>query len=227
MNFSHIDTRLTSAQVQVGKEKIEWLLTELALRDNNHHIGTGKGGNNFQLLNLMNLKHTLVLRNIDIHITDTHISWGVPWVINANKTAIRNKLNEVFHQITEKNKAVSIAIKAMLDRGVRCAILEYQDQFPELYKTLSKDTYTHNPNLSSLEKMLAACALCQELSVQLDNGDTSTIQATGAILIDFPTDILLYSIRRHVQIERLVKFNLDEDKVFRKVLDKVTKVVDV
>lgn len=225
MDFSHIDSRLTTAQVQAGKDKMEWLLTELAVRDDNHHVGTGLGGDNFQLLTLTNLKHTLVKRDIDIHVSDTHIAWGVPWFVKATKTAVRLKLDQAFPQIVEKNKVISLALQAFANSSfLRSSVAEYREHFPELNKTLDSKTYVYNPNLSPLEQMIAACVLCQELARDLDNGNARPIPITGLALMDFPPDILLYSIRRHIQIDRLVKFNMDEDPVFLKVMDKVNSV---
>jgi len=226
MNFSHIDNRLTYSQVQASKDKMTWLLTELAVRNDNQHVGTGLGGNNFQFLTLMNLKHTLVKRDIDIHVDDSNIAWGAPWFLRTTKTNIRHKLDEVFPQIIEKNKIISLALLALANSFcLRQTVIEYREHFPELSKTLDSRIYVHNPNLSALEQLIAACVLCQELARDLDNGHTKPIPITGLALMDFPADILLYSIRRHIQIERLVKFNMDEDKVFLKVLRKVNKVV--
>jgi hypothetical protein len=226
MNFSHIDSRLTSAQVQAGKSRMAWLLTELAIRDDNQHVGTGLGGNNFQFLTLMNLKHNLVKRDVEIYVGDNFIAWGVPWFLRSTKTAIRLKLDEVFNQIVEKNKVVCLALAALANAHyLRSALYEHKEHFPELSKSLDSKTYVHNPALSSLEQLIAACVLCQELARSLDNGDITPIPITGLALMDFPPDILLYSIRRHIQIDRLVKFNLDEDKVFLKVLKKVNDVV--
>jgi len=64
------------------------------------------------------------------------------------------------------------------------------------------------------------------LSAHLDRGDTSLVQPMGAALDSFPMEIILMSVRKYVQIDRLVRFDLDEDPVFSKMLYRINKVAN-
>jgi hypothetical protein len=227
MKFSHIDARLTPFEVEAGKARFNWLLTELGLREGNYHVGTGLGGNNFQLLVLLSFKHTLVKRNVDIQADNNRIAWSADWLINTPRRDIRAKLDEVFYLIAEKHKYLAIALAEVAKSdSMKDIVKKYPEQFPQLLRAISNKGYQFDKDLPYTDQLIIACIMCQELSARLDAGDRSTIQSTGSALNDFPTEIILMSVRRHIQIERLVKHNLDEDPVFMKTLKKVTKVVD-
>ncbi len=225
MNFSHIDTRLNHQQAKDATQRFTSIITELGIRKDNEHVGSGLGGNNFQLLVLLNLKHTLVKRNITIKATDGGIAWSAEWLTKTSLRDIRKELDKAFADIKEQHKYLAIALEPLANSfNMRAVVLQHRSDFPELVKALEGKTYTL-ATLSYLEQMILACVLCQDVSCRLDNGDTSTMQAIGSALYDFPTEIILLSIRRFIQIERLVRYNMDEDPVFMKTLNKVNNVV--
>lgn len=227
MKFSHIDARLTPQEVEMAKARFAWLLTELGLRESNYHVGTGLGGNNFQLLVLLSFQHTLVKRNVDIRVDDRRIAWGAEWLINSPKRTIRAKLDESFYLIAEKNKYLAVALADMANTSsMKETVKKYPEQFPQLIRAFSNKDYHFDKGMTYTDQLIVACVLCQELSARLDAGDRSTVQSTGSALADFPAEIILMSVRRYVQIERLVKHNLDEDPVFYKAIRKVNDVVD-
>jgi hypothetical protein len=227
MKFSHIDARLTPQEVEAAKYRFNWLLTELGLRESNYHVGTGLGGNNFQLMVLLSFKHTLVKRNVDIQVDDKRVAWSADWLINTPKRTIRSKLDETFYLIAEKHKYLAIALAEVADSfSMKDTVRKYPEQFPQLLRAISNKDYSFDKDMPYTDQLIVACIMCQELSARLDAGDRSTVQSTGSALNDFPTEIILLSVRRHIQIERLVRHNLDEDPVFMKTLMRVNKVVD-
>ena len=225
MNFSHIDTRLNHQQAKDATQQFNSIITELGIRTDNEHVGSGLGGNNFQLLVLLNLKHTLVKRDITIKATDSGVAWSAEWLIKSSRKDIRRELDKAFSDIKEKHKYLAIALESLAyASNMRAVVLQHPTDFPELVKALEGKTY-ELAQLSYLEQMILACVLCQDLSYRLDRGDCSTVHAIGSALYDFPPEMILLAIRRYIQIERLVKFSLDEDPVFWKTLKKVNDVV--
>lgn len=225
MNFSHIDTRLNHQEAKDAIQRFNSIITELGVRTDNEHVGSGLGGNNFQLLVLLNLKHTLVKRDITIKTTDSGVAWNAEWLAKTPLKDIRKELDKAFVDIKEQHKYLAIALESLAySNNMRAVVLQHRTDFPELVNALEGKTYTL-AKLSCLEQMILACVLCQDLSYRLDRGDSSTVQAIGSALYDFPTEMILLSIRRYVQIERLIRYNLDEDPVFWKTLKKVNDIV--
>lgn len=228
MDFSNVDGKLTVMEHKAARARFDWLLTELGIRDTNEHVGTGLGGNNFQLLVLMCFEHRLVHdKKITIQVEKDHIKWGAPWLTDTKKKEIRWYLNEIFPAIKEKKKYLAVAMEALSGSGMlRDKIIQHSEQFPRLVRALEGKTYRFQRGLSGIDQLILAFVMCQELSDHLDQDDTSLVQPIGAALADFPMEVILLSVRRFVGIERLVKWNLDEDPVFGKMLTRINRVVD-
>lgn len=228
MDFAHVDGKLTVMEHKAAKARFDWLLTELGVRDTNEHVGTGLGGNNFQLLVLMCFEHRLVDdKKTTIQVEKNHINWGAKWFTDTKKKEIRWHLDEIFPAIKEKKKYLAVAMEALSGSGMlRDKVIQHSEQFPRLVKVLEGKTYRFPRGLSGIDQLILAFCMCQELSDHLDREDLSLVQPIGEALSEFPLEVILLSVRRFVGIERLVKWNLDEDPIFGKMLTKVNKVVD-
>jgi hypothetical protein len=222
MQFSFIDDRLTLSQVDKAKRNFLQLTVELGTRKDNYHVGSGFGGNNLQLLTLMSLDHSLVTSDYNITVKEDSMLWNVS-MLTSNMKDIRKRFDKSFIDIPERYKYIA----SVLDNSNAyiTAIINYKEQFPNLIKAIEGKAYKFDKSLSYIEKYIFVCIMCQELSVKLDNKDTSLVQIIGEALYMYPTEIILLSIRKFIGIERLIEHNLDEDKIFAKTLHKVQRAI--
>ena len=230
MDFHHIDKRLNHSTVKACQSKFDWLAVELGVRKENQYCGSGLGGNNFQLMALMDMNHSLSSRpmiSLKFSTTNGSLVWGSNWLQYFTRAQIRHKLDEVFPTIVESFKYKALALEALAEsNNLRSTLNVHKDQFPQLTACLAGKLYLFDANLSNVERLIQAFVMCQELAVDLDNNDLSRVQTIGAALYEFPSETILLSVRRYIGISRLVKHNLDEDPIFNKCLRKVTKLVD-
>lgn len=228
MDFAHVDGKLTVMKFKAAKEKFAWLTTELGVREDNGHVGTGLGGNNFQLMVLMGFDQHLVDDNkIDIEVHKDHLAWGAKWFLDAKKKDIRHQLDKVFPAIKEKKKYLAVALEALSHTAnLREEVIKYSEHFPRLIKAIEGRSFKFNGGLTNIDQLLLAFVMCQELSAHLDRDDMSLVQPIAEAMTEFPLEVILLSVRRFVGIERMVKFNLDEDRIFGKMLTRVNRAVD-
>jgi hypothetical protein len=227
MKFNHVDGRLTVLEAAQADGKFQRLTLELGLREDNYHVGSGLGGNNFQLLTLMALDHNLVKRPISVQVDGTRMAWSGSWLNETPMKSLRAQLDRAFPTIEEHFKYQAVALNDLSKtNSMRDTVVKYPDQFPHLMLALHGKGYRLRPGSSYIEQYIMACIMCQELSSQLDQGDRSLIQPMGHAMADFPMEIVLLSVRKYVTLERLVQHNLDEDAVFGKVLSRINKAVD-
>lgn len=230
MDFHYIDKRLNHSTVKACQAKFDWLAVELGVRKENQYIGSGLGGNNFQLMVLMDMNHSLSSRpltSLKFSTTNGSLVWGANWLRYFTRTQIRHKLDAVFPTIVESFKYKALALEALAEsNNLRSTLAVYKDQFPQLTACLAGKLYRFDANLSNVERLIQAFVMCQELAVDLDNNNLSRVQTIGAALYEFPSETILLSVRRYIGISRLVKHNLDEDHIFEKCLTKVNKLVD-
>lgn len=109
--------------------------------------------------------------------------------------------------------------------NLRATLEKYKEQFPKLNACLAGGCYQVSKSLSNTDKLILASIMCQDLAEDLDRGSKAKVHAIGAALLDFSPEIILLSVRLHIQIDRLVKHDLDEDPVFLKVLQAVNRYV--
>lgn len=211
MKFNTIEDNVYS--VEIIQHKMNQLYVELGVRDDNEHVGTGLGGNNFQLLCLLSIKHTLCHQRKPMILKDGVIYWDALWLLTADLLMIRYELSRFFLELDEKYKyqgLIALSLPKSKDLGIQ--VDKYSDQFPNLFS-----------NYSQLGR---AYTICNELAKGLDSGDDSLIQSVGAELLNFEPEVILMSIRIYIQIDRLVCHNLDEAPVFAQCLNKVQNLVD-
>lgn len=182
MKFYYISDRVSTIASKFCQDKVSSILMELGTRHDNHHVGTGMGGNLSQLLCLMDKRHILSgdpKNTFRVDYDNQEVIWGCRWVQDSKRIDLRNKLNEVLGA--------------------------------------SPPSYKKNDDLE------IASNACKALAEELDAGITSNITSTGELLGNFPMEVILLSIRSYIQIDRLVKYNLDEHPAWRSLLNRVNK----
>ena len=85
--------------------------------------------------------------------------------------------------------------------------------------------------LEPTKKLVACMITCARLATQLDQVKESdelpvSIKHVGKFLHKVSYENVLVAVRSQVQIERMVKFNLDEHPDWANVLSKINKQVD-
>jgi hypothetical protein len=199
MNFDRVSGTITQYNRQLAHKKFQGLALELGVREDNEHVGSGLGGNNGQLFALMSLSHHLVDNDsLSIKIDQGKVQWGEIWLRRAKRRDIRMELDTT----------LPVPKTATFD-DIR------QDA-----------RFALGPNAANLNLYTFAVKLCADLASELDKGDDSNVRATALALSGFPMEIVLVSVRRYIQIGRLVKHNLDEHQDFGKILSTINKVVD-
>src|SRR5258706_11711739 len=180
-----------SKNVQLStRKKFEGLSLELGVREDNQHVGTGMGGNGAQLFALMSFSHELIDDiSMTIEIDQGRMRWGCAWLDTASRATIRQVLDT----------KLPIPKHTSLD-------------------DIRKDTrFSLGPNTSNWDVLLYASNMCEMLARDLDAGDESKVKSTAFALAGFPMEVCLVAVRKHIQIERLVRHNLDEHPDFGKV----------
>ena len=107
----------------------------------------------------------------------------------------------------------------------------YQQLLPmidEIYQ--GRDVSGRYNTLEPTKKLVACMITCARLATQLDqaneNEPPKSIQHVGKFLQKVSYENVLVAVRSQIQIDRLVKFNLDEHPDWEHVLNKINKQVD-
>ena len=231
MKFNKLSGTLSFSQIKAAKKKWTPLILELGIRHNNQHCFTGTGGNNFMLFTLMGINHCLTSDPAVTKIQfDKHMRtlvWNCNWLINNTGLVHRTELDLVFPTIPEEYKVMAIAFGSNTENiSYKSVFEQYKNQFPNLNNCLSGGTYEYIHKLSYIEQYILASILCQELAVELDKGITTNVTAVGNAILPMPLEIILLSVRRFIQIERLIKHNMDETPGFEEAINKVCRVIN-
>ena len=96
---------------------------------------------------------------------------------------------------------------------------------------LGKDVSAKYSSLEPTKKIVACMITCARLATQLDEVNDiadlpPSIKHVGKFLHRVSHENVLIAVRSQVQIERLVKFNLDEHPDWAQVLGRINKEVD-
>lgn len=229
MKFDKIDPTISYGRVKDAEDRFQRIIIELGVREDNYWVGTSMGGNNFQLVTLMNLRHELVNDSrITIEAKPNRILWGSRFLRNAKLINIRHELNAKFPSILEKNKYMALPLQILADHpeSLRQGFMKYKAHFPKLAAALEGKSFRYDSSMTHWEMLIAAFVLCQDLASDLDKGKRDNITPIAVALMPMPPEIVLLSVRRYIQIERLINHNLDEHPEFLKVLEKVTKRIN-
>src|ERR1700722_18114356 len=131
-------------------------------------------------------------------------------------TEANSTLDEKIIQLIEKHRQVAKDNNTSFDSVVDDFLQGIFD-LPELEVELEPLTI---PEISVNDELQLGFLLAQKLAADLDAGRTDTIDPIGYLLNDLPAEVSLAVCRSQIQIERMVKHNLDEHPTFVKVLTK-------
>ncbi len=197
MKFDRIAGSIGPQHRKNAQGRFQSITLELGCREDNEHVGSGLGGNPSQLMALMTFSHELVDSNLTIEIDRGLMRWGSDFLLQSRRRDIRHELD------------------------IKLPIAKYTQLDPR-----TDPRFSLGPNIAQVHLLMFANKLCADLASELDRGDETNVTAVGMALVGFPMEIILMSVRRYIQIERLVKFNLDEHPAWEKVLSRVNKEVD-
>lgn len=211
MKFTTIEDSVQNLEIVC--RTMNQLFIELGVRDNNEHVGTGMGGNNFQLLCLLSVKHTLCYQRKPMVLIGNTIRWDALWLMAAPMKLIREELNEFFSSLNEEYKYQGLIYLSLPhSESLHANTTKYLNHFPKLE--------------SNFEQLTQAYTICSQLAKQLDDGDASQVQTVAAALLNYEPEVILMSVRIYIQIDRLVRHYLDEDPAFSQCLNKVQSLLD-
>lgn len=213
------------------KTKIKAILLEYSLRKDNSHIGSGLGGNMLYFGYLQDKTSTITNDVESVDIRDNHILWNPEFLEKTSKLDIRTKLDELVKSRIEKEGFTfpvdsdlkidpSLVNEAVANMDVD-AILSGEKELPDL-STL---------NLGS--RLVACMRVCAKFSEQLDKiasekqePNAKLHQAFCNAMNNFDISVSLLSIRTQIGIDRLIRDNLDEDKILGPYIAKINHSLD-
>jgi hypothetical protein len=197
MNFDKIDSSIQNSGP--AEKKLQSLALELGVRHDNQFVGSGLGGNNPQLFALMSFHNELVDDpKLTIKVKKGTIRWGSTWLARTKMSDIRSELDS----------KLPVSKSATLDQ-------------------IRNDArYSLGPNVAAWDALVDACKACADLASDLDKGNETKIGATASVLKNHNLETILVSVRTQIQIDRLVRHNLDEHPEFGKLLSNVNKNID-
>jgi hypothetical protein len=199
MKFSgNFPSNISIEKYHQANSKLTELLLELGVREDNQHVGSGLGGNNYQLFSLLGIEHTLGHLHTGMIVShDAGIFWDAETIEFSSRVDMRKKVDTMFPLIEER--------------------------YPEAV-AFAKDWSTHAPIREQIQ-LIDAMTICKELAVRLDKGDTSFINDAWKYLRRHSPEVILVAVRKQITLERIVNHNLDEHPVFGKLLTTINKTV--
>lgn len=212
--------------IKESKSKLIKVFLDLAVSDRNSHVGSGFGGNVFELLVLMSMSHLMNLNEQCIMRYDSVIktmSWGTKWLEESSLQVIRLKITEVVNAIPESEKLLPALLLRQNFSSFKEIILENKNYFPHAIAFINGGELCEET--SNIEKFILANILCQDLADELDNNIINNIDNYALKLKKFPPEIILFSIRSNINICRIIKHNLDENKYFSKILNNINSLL--
>ena len=145
------------------------------------------------------------------------------------------RASEILYKGEEKSWSSSLLNKKVCgcvgkDAGIKYS--NYYEHYQQLLPMvddifLGKDvTSRYNP-LEPTKKLVACMITCARLATQLDNSNGSSppasVQYVGKFLQKVAYENVLVAVRSQIQIDRLVRFNLDEHPDWEPLLNKINK----
>jgi hypothetical protein len=119
------------------------------------------------------------------------------------------------------------------DAGIKYS--NYYEHYQQLLPMIEdiyngKDVFSRYATLEPTKKIVACMITCARLATQLDNSNENelppAVKHVGKFLQKASYENVLVAVRSQIQIERLVKFNLDEHQDWADILSKINKQVD-
>jgi len=195
MIFNNVNCeKLSQDQIVSAQRKITAVIAWLATREDNFHTikGTNLGGNELELVQSLFLDHVITSEtDLKIKIDNNKIYYDCNWIIGSEYKDIRLALSTALKN--ENNQLVLDVIDILKSKSISANIETYLGKFPK-----------------AVDQLLSVCSICQEFASKLDNNDLTGVELFFRVMLDFPIEISIISMRKYIGIERLVKNNLDE-----------------
>lgn len=229
MKFDAIDPSFTTDEVNLASRILAKIMVELGIRENNEHVGSGLGGNNHQLLVFMTMKHHLVSSTDNITIVNNTVYWSIEFLIGHKMKSIRPIIDEAFKLISDENKLVALALHTAANNPT-LVLSVLENTLPQIvvfyYNEFLSGQVLDLSKLSYSNQFMIALLLCAKLSYFLDNNIETTKykMVVGLSLDSVEPEVFLLSVRKAININRLVKYYLDENPYWN--LNRVTRLVD-
>lgn len=148
------------------------------------------------------------------------------------------RASDLLYKGEEKGWSTSLLNKKVCgcvgkDAGIKYS--NYYEHYQQLLPMVEdiyqgKDVSGRYNTLEPTKKLVACMITCARLATQLDqaneNDPPTCIKHVGKFLQKVSYENVLVAVRSQVQIDRLVKFNLDEHPDWEQVLNKINKQVD-
>lgn len=148
------------------------------------------------------------------------------------------RASELLYKGEERGWSTSLLNKKVCgcvgkDAGIKYS--NYYEHYQQLLPMVEdiyqgKDVSGRYNSLEPTKKLVACMITCARLATQLDqaneNDPPACIKHVGKFLQKVSYENVLVAVRSQVQIDRLVKFNLDEHPDWEQVLNKINKQVD-
>ena len=192
--------------------KFNQLLIDLSVSKNNKYGCSHIGGNEWQITTLMQMKHNLVEFS-EVDLCGSSINWGTDFLLSNSFIDIRNRLN-----ILMKDVAPDLALN-----GVVLSV-----NYNNIKSIFDKCSLSNNSlptfimkDYSISNQMIITSIACLVLAEELDAGMKPDLEKFSELLIEAPPYILLLAFKKYLRVERFLKYHLDEDTNFRKLIHKV------
>lgn len=199
--------------------KINSVLIEYVLRKDNFHIGSGLGGNITYFMYLQN-KGSIISSDVnDVLLTDSSILWNPDFLLKS-KNEIRKILDPL---IEERIKKEGFQSPILDDFKINYEIMSLDEPIKDLNienLLLGKVNFPDLNLLNENNKLFLCMRICAKFAEHLDrNPDAKKYYKPVAdILNKFDIKTVIWSFRREVSLERLIKHNLDESNEFSKII---------
>jgi len=210
MKFNLIKGNLSERIVKQAQEKLTALALDLSVREDNSHVGSGLGGNNFQMFTMIGMQHLLSNKNISIEIKDSSFVWGSEFLINNSLVNIRAALDKAFLKISDYDKLMSLTFLNV--SNINGTYSAYEENFPILKDIFYGKQAADFKKIPPQQQIIIAFIICAKYSFELDNDVVSNTATVGESLSTFTPEVILLAVRKYIGINRIVKFNLDEHK---------------
>lgn len=231
MKFDVIDPSFTQDEVNLASRILAKIMVELGILENNEHVGSGLGGNNHQLLVFMTMKHHLVSSDKDIVIMYNTVYWSIEFLISNKIRSIRSIIDNAFKLVFDENKLVALALHTVANNPT-LVLPVVENTLPEIvifyYNEFLSGRALDLSNLSYSNQFMISLLLCAKLSYFLDNAIVAGnyIKVAGQSLETVEPEIFLLVVRKAIKLDRLIKYNLDENIYWKHTLIKVCRILD-
>jgi hypothetical protein len=75
--------------------------------------------------------------------------------------------------------------------------------------------------LNEEDMMKFAHYLCKKLTLDLDSGENATLNACADLLVELPNEVFRQAVKTQIQVERIIKYNLDLHPVLSSKFDEI------